>query len=62
VLVSSIFQWYRKDFEAAPFGSIRAFLEVFAEPGGALAKTLAGGGDQAVIEILEFNWALNDHD
>lgn len=62
VLVSSIFQWYRQDFEAAPFGSIRAFLEVFAEPGGPLAQTLAGGEDQAVIEMLEFNWALNDHD
>lgn len=62
VLASSIFGWYQKDFEAAPFGSIRAFMEVFAEPGSTLARRLAGEDTETVIDMLEFNWAINSPD
>lgn len=57
--ISSIFDWYGKDFEtAAPGGltapGVRAFLERYGPPD--LAQGAAGGWP---IEYLSYDWGLN---
>ncbi len=50
---SSIFQWYRTDFEAAA-GSLPAFIQRHWKGGGVIR------GD-APIRFLEYDWSLNGH-
>ncbi len=52
--LSSIFKWFREDFETAS-GSLPAFFVRFTEP--ALAKTLGDG--KVKVEFLEYDWTLN---
>lgn len=53
--LSSIFKWFRADFEAAA-GTLTAFVARYAEP--AVHERLARGGD-ARVEFLDYDWSLN---
>lgn len=60
--VSSIFRWYREDFERGWRGAsgLAAFLALYAEPlglGPADRRRLAEG--QITISFLEYDWRLN---
>jgi hypothetical protein len=52
--LSSIFKWFREDFEAEP-GSLPAFFGRYADP--ATAKAVASGG--VTVEFLDYDWTLN---
>jgi len=55
VWLSSIFDWFEEDFEAA--GGVLAFVERFApEPE---ARWLAEHGGEARIRSLDYDWSLN---
>jgi hypothetical protein len=53
--VSSIFQWYRDDFES----SGRSLGDFLAQYGGPNARFLADGG-QVQIDFKNYDWGLND--
>lgn len=52
--LSSIFKWFREDFETAS-GSLPAFFARFVEP--ATAKALKDG--KVKLEFLDYDWTLN---
>jgi hypothetical protein len=49
--LSSIFKWYRSDFEAAA-GSLQAFIQRYWKGGGVI-------GADAPIRFLDYDWSLN---
>ena len=51
--LSSIFKWYRPDFEAAA-GSVQGFIQRYGHGGGAIRA-------DAPIRFLDYDWALNGH-
>lgn len=51
--LSSIFKWYRSDFESAA-GSLAAFLQRHANRGDAVL-------DGALIHFADYDWSLNGH-
>ncbi|MGH9395620.1 MAG: DUF547 domain-containing protein [Terriglobia bacterium] len=53
--ISSIFKWYRQDFESYP-GGLQGFLRKYAPPGVAHAL----GNRKLAIHFLNYDWALND--
>ncbi|MBC7926479.1 MAG: DUF547 domain-containing protein [Bryobacteraceae bacterium] len=54
-VISSIFKWYRKDFDLPP-ASLQSFL---AQHGPSQAGFLSGPG-KVSIEFREYRWGLND--
>lgn len=57
--LSSIFSWYKADFDAKPFEGVVGFVKRYAEPGSDVGKLLATNGAPAV-QHLEYDWRLND--
>jgi hypothetical protein len=55
LFLSSIFTWFRRDFEAAA-GSLPAFVARYADP--ATARALRGPGVKVVF--LDYDWSLNE--
>lgn len=53
--LSSIFDWFREDFERS-FKTLPAFIANYSEP--ALAAALASG-QQPRLEFLDYDWSLN---
>lgn len=53
--VSSIFKWYRDDFEVAPYGSLAAYLLTYADELGADKST----SKKVSIRFLNYDWKLN---
>jgi hypothetical protein len=53
--LSSIFKWFRGDFEAAA-GTLPAFVARYA--GEPTAEALRRGGVR--VEFLEYDWSLNE--
>lgn len=51
--VSSIFKWFKKDFENNPV----AFFEKYAQ--GNLKKDLASQKDRIKVKYLDYDWSLN---
>lgn len=61
--VSSIFRWYRSDFEAGWKGadSLGAFLALYADELGVPTDQRAALSDDNMrIRFLDYDWALND--
>lgn len=55
--VSSIFKWYRKDFDAYP-GGLKGFLRKYAP-----RQVMAELGDKTLqISFLAYDWGLNDQE
>jgi len=52
--LSSIFDWFREDFEGAA-GSLQAFVARYAEP--PTARAVGAGGLR--VEFLDYDWSLN---
>lgn len=53
--ISSIFMWYRRDFDSYP-GGLQGFLRKYAPPG--VAQEL--GARKLKIYFLKYDWGLND--
>lgn len=63
LVVSSIFKWYREDFERGWRGAttLGAFLALYADSLGLDGKTAeATRGGTIEIDFLEYDWRLND--
>lgn len=56
--LSSIFDWYGKDFTTAPYNSVQGFIRHFATPGSSLASLIDRQPDVA-ITWLTYDWTLN---
>jgi len=56
--LSQIFNWYRSDFEVAPYGGVQGFVHAFAEPGSPLARASAPDR-RPEIRFKEYQWRLN---
>lgn len=55
LFLSSIFKWFRRDFEAAA-GSLPAFVARYADP--ATARALRG--PDVKVAFLDYDWSLNE--
>lgn len=56
--VSMIMQWYGKDFNVAPYGSVVGFIRKFAEPTGPVGRLLSRD-DEPPVHFLKYDWRLN---